>query len=218
MISRTCKKINLSTRSLRREWIFFFPSFNTFLFFSFSLFFFFPYYIRISQKSYRNIKRRFQRLVCRIDWLHNHNVVEKMLDQGFKDLSFKSVRMRKMVENVRIHSPFKKLKRTKMDNRWTLVYSFSFPFAKMLPTLVYIRYFFFLSFQSTKRTRKILSLLRGKCKNSVACDTSIEEEDFFLGFSFLLIKSGSCIPRNFFLILNIFSSSGTLVALLYIRY
>ena len=36
------QKINLSTRSLRREWIFFFPSFNTFLFFSFSLFFFPP--------------------------------------------------------------------------------------------------------------------------------------------------------------------------------
>lgn len=46
---------------------FFLSFFQHVSFFFFLSLFFFPYYIRISQKSYRNIKRRFQRLVCRIE-------------------------------------------------------------------------------------------------------------------------------------------------------
>lgn len=122
------QKINLWTRSLRREWFFFFSfSLNAFLFPTFSAdppFLFFSL-LRASRKSYRNIARQFQRLVRKVSWFaivyreigagcNSESLIRRSRIQKFQIRNCQHAK-RCAIENV-ARPPFENFTRAKMEN------------------------------------------------------------------------------------------------------
>lgn len=201
------QKINLSTRSLRREWIFFFSfSLNAFLFPTFPAdhpFLFFSL-LRAFRKSYRNIARQFQRLVRKVSWFaivyreigagcNSESLIRRSRIQKFQIRNCQHAK-RCAIENVACR-PFENFTRSKMQNadeRQNLPVFRLFLRAKIRLS-VYTRFF-----EALNKLESIVFI--AQCKNSVNVKRRPNKR-LFSRVSIFPFNSRSFVSQNF----NIYS-------------